>query len=442
MPIFLKKSTIYLGLLVFCIVFLVYISSPIMTSSDSRWSIHTSMSILKEGNTDLNEYKQIIEDNSYYAIEEIDGRYYMKFPVGVSLLAVPFVAVADVIFDPLMASVPVLKNEFKEKSTEHGRHVDKLQLIHLYPVVELVIASFFCALAAVIIFLTARVRLSPLSALVVVFIFAFCTSSWSTSSRALWQHGPSMLMLSIALYLLLLENKVNGIIKYVGVPLALAFIIRPTNAIPVFFISTYVFINHRGVVVKYLLIALPLALLFFAYNFSIYNAPFSNYFQPSRVFYASRFIEALLGNIVSPARGVLVYTPVLALSAFGFIRCLSDLKTSSIELFIAIIIVCHWLLISSFPHWWAGHSYGARFFADIIPFFMYFVILFFEDIKVFPPLKKRLVLVVIVPLVVFSFYIHCKGAYSQAVYQWNFIPTNIDADPARLWDWHDLQFAR
>lgn len=39
--------------------------------------------------------------------------------------------------------------------------------------------------------------------LLTVFIFAFCTSAWSTGSRALWQHGPSMLMLSAALYLIL-----------------------------------------------------------------------------------------------------------------------------------------------------------------------------------------------------------------------------------------------
>ena len=57
----------------------------VITSYDSRWSIPTARSLLREGNTDLNEYAALLEANRFYAIE-IDRRP--------SLLAVPHRRVA------------------------------------------------------------------------------------------------------------------------------------------------------------------------------------------------------------------------------------------------------------------------------------------------------------------------------------------------------------
>ena len=430
--------------IIFLVVFSVYIFSPKITPYDSRWSIHTSLSILHEGNADLDEYKEAIIDNKYYAIETIDGHYYTVFPIGVSLLALPFVAIAEIIFEPLMESFPALEILFKERLAEYGVQVDDLRFIQIYPAVELVTASFFCALATVFIFLIAQLRLSTLYSLMSVFIFAFCTSSWSTSSRALWQHGPSMLMLSIAIYLLLIDKERNILIHYVAIPLAMAFIIRRTNSVPILFISIYILIFRRKHFLKYLLVSLPFIVFFFYYNFSVYGTFSSNYFQneSGRFLMSNSFLEAIVGNIVSPSRGLFIFSPILALSLFGFLRLLFYRKINSLEIFFALIIISHWLLISCFFPWWAGHSYGPRTFSDMVPFFMYFLCLFFEPVISLPALKKMAAFAIITPLVVFSFYVNYKGAFSRAVYEWNVTPTNISVDPDRLWDWHDAQFLR
>ena len=306
------------------------------------------------------------------------------------------------------------------------------------------IASIFCALTSVVIFLTARLRLPTSYAFIIVFIFAFCTSSWSTSSRALWQHGPSMLMLSYAVYFLLREKKNKSSLYHIAIPLALALIIRPTNAIPIFFISLYIFINHRHEFLKYLLVATPFAIIYFAYNLSIYGDIFPSYTQLNSVFYSNNFMEALAGNIFSPSRGLFIYSPILMLSILGFIRFFPSKNNlfSSLEFLLLIIIFCHWIIISSFPHWWAGHSYGPRFFADMIPLFMYPIILVFEEINSLKAKKRAVILMAIAPLVIFSFYVNYKGAYIHAVYEWNSIPNNIDSDPSRLWDWTDSQIFR
>ena len=54
-------------------------------------------------------------------------------------------------------------------------------------------------LVAIVIFLIARQELAALPAMLVALAFAFGTSAWSTASRSLWQHGPSMLLLGLAL---------------------------------------------------------------------------------------------------------------------------------------------------------------------------------------------------------------------------------------------------
>lgn len=428
--------------IIFLVVFSVYILSPKITPYDSRWSIHTSMSILHEGNTDLNEYKEAIIDNKYYAIEEINGHLYNIFPIGVSLLALPFVAIAELIFEPLMESFPTLEILFIKKLAEHGVKVDNLNFIQISPAVELVTASFFCALATVFIFLIAQLRLSNLYSLIIAFIYAFCTSSWSTSSRALWQHGPSMLMLSITIYLLLIDREKRIPIHYIAIPLAISFIIRPTNSITIIFISIYIIIFRRKNFLKYIFVSLPFIVFFFYYNYSVYGSFISNYYQSDRLFIAQSFLEAIIGNIFSPSRGLFIFSSILLLSIIGFFRCVFYSKINALELFFVFIIICHWLLISCFFPWWAGHSYGPRFFSDMVPFFMYFLCLFFEPVIPLPSLKKIVVFAIIAPLFIFSFYINYKGAFSNSVYEWNVNPTNINSDPGRLWEWDDLQFLR
>lgn len=90
----------------FCGVFSVYLASPIATPADSRWTIHTALSLIHERNADLNEYSGELEAQRWYAIECLlssgqrvfpvthrdqcpNGRFYHFYPVAVPLLAAP-----------------------------------------------------------------------------------------------------------------------------------------------------------------------------------------------------------------------------------------------------------------------------------------------------------------------------------------------------------------
>jgi hypothetical protein len=47
-----------------------------------------------------------------------------------------------------------------------------------------------------------------------------------------------------------------------------------------------------------------------------------------------------------------------------------------------------------------------------------------------------------VVLAAVSIAIHARAAFSWDVFEWNATPISIDDEPARAWDWKDLQVLR
>jgi len=412
--------------LVFLSTFLAYVFSSVQTPFDSRWSLHTSMSIIKEGNTDLNEYDTILSRYGYYAIENVSGRSYTIFPIGVSVLSVPFVFFFDI-------THPI----FFQGSFDSYLHEN------IPGIYEKIIASFFVSICVVVIYMISRIYLKNRASLLLSFIFAFRTSAWSTASGALWQHGPSMLMLAIALYLLLKAKEKPYLAQYASIPLALSYIIRPTNSISIMLFSLYVLIEYRRYFVKYLLWSLVFSIPFIIYNLMVYSSFLPAYYLPMRLGVStSQFFQALFGNLISPARGLFVFTPVIAFSIIGIIILKKYKRISKIDYFLIAILLIHLLTLAQFPHWWAGHSYGPRFFTDMLPYFIYFMIPFVWYLSNTKSFLRNVLLSIFVITICISFFIHFRGANHWDVYIWNAEPINVDQDPSRLWMWNDLQFLR
>lgn len=100
----------------------------------------------------------------------------------------------------------------------------------------------------------------------------------------------------------------------------------------------------------------------------------------------------------------------------------------------------HLMMLSTFRHWWAGHSYGARFFTDMIPFFM---MLWIAQLKREPFAFKNVNSKLLFALaVLWGLLIHANGAWNHGADQWNGTPVSVDHDPKRIWDWQDPQFLR
>jgi hypothetical protein len=411
--------------IVFIAVFLGHSTNKTVIHSDSMWVLPATVSIVQQGNIDLDEYKQMIEENNYFGVDKVNGHFYNSYPIGTSLVALPLIFVAKLVC-----------NIFA---------IDLFRLI-LYKSPmrsECYIASIIVALTACILYLVGRnAGSSKWQSLLVAFIFSFCTSAWSTATRSLWQHGPSMLMLSVSLYLII-KAKVNPkLIQFVGFPLAFSYLIRPTNSIAVALLSLYVIMYYRRFILGYLISACIVLIPFVIFNVVIYHSVLSPYYFPSKLGSNPHFIEALLGNLVSPARGLFIFSPILIMSLWGIYIKHRKHIFEKLDYYLLGIMVLHWITISSFLNWWGGHSYGPRFFTDILPFFAYYLFPVFAEIPRLEPKRRALAYSISFVIAMFSFWVQARAANCLEVHWWNMKPTNIDKDPKRLWDWKDIQFLR
>lgn len=426
----------FLVVLIFLSIFIAYFYWGYTPVTDSRWSIPTAMSIIKEGNTDLDEYEHLLEINDYYMIERHDGHYYNYYPVGTSLLSLPIVFIVNATSDQLLTfqlpgtSVSIELNNAIGQAVPMG--------------IELFVASIFISLTSVLIFLIGRKSLDKKYSLLLVFIFAFCTAAWSTGSRSLLQHGPSMLLLTIALYLLLQAKDRPRLAQFASLPLAYSYIIRPTNILPALLLTVYVVIQYREYLLRFILWALVVVVPFITFNLYVFGSLLPTYYKAgSHDFGPENILVALSGNLISPARGLFIWTPIFLISIYGIYLKVKRKSFERLDYFLVAIIFLHWFTISLLPKvWWSGHSVGNRFYSDMAPLFVYYLIPLFIFIPTLKGWYKYSLMSVIGILIIFSFFIQYQGATNEDVFKWNSKPTNVDSNPARLWDWGDIQFFR
>ncbi len=420
--------------------------SRVATSFDSRWTVYTAMSLWTHGDLNLDEYGSAIRANSYYALQCVDsegrislpaagncrGHWYHVYPMGGPILESPLIAGA---VGALRALGPVL-------GRIHGTGVIGGFLRGDYDaghsLLEMEIASAMVAAAAVLLYWTARRYLAPGRAVWLAALFGVASPAYSIAGRALWQHTPSLLLLTLILYLLTRAEDKPPLAAWAGIPVALSFTVRPTDALFVVVFTAYVAVRHRAHLFRYLMAAAPVALLFVVLDYRIYHSLLSPYYgTPFRSLDQWRVsATALAGNLVSPSRGLLVFTPVFAFSIGSMLR--RNWK-APLAPWLAALALLQWIVIScSDVYWWGGHSYGQRYFTDVVPVFTLFLIPYLEKWPLLPrPLRTAFV-----ALALAGFAIHLRGGWSAAVYDWNVSPVNVDHAPQRVWDWSDPQFAR
>jgi hypothetical protein len=159
------KQVLVTSVAVFLFVFVTHVLSPNATPFDSRWTIHTAYSLVRNGDLDLNEFSSALRDNDYYAIECVDteyrrtfpinpaapcpnGRFLNFYPLAVPMMAAPVVFVLDTALDALQ---PWLSPLADSMATATRRAFLKGDLVGASMLTELIAASSIIALASVVI---------------------------------------------------------------------------------------------------------------------------------------------------------------------------------------------------------------------------------------------------------------------------------------------------
>jgi hypothetical protein len=423
--------------------------SPITTSADSRWNVFVAMSLWMQGDTNLDEYSEAIRREKFYAVECVDagghvttgsvdrcnGHFYNSFPIGSVVVTSPLVLA---IYGAFWLAGRVLPGVVTPSEQVNALLRGNFDTAHAS--IEKLAASILVGAAAVLMFYIARRFVSVRRAAVLAAIFGFATSAYSTGGRALWQHTPSMVLLCVIIALLMEAETRPWLAGWVGILVALSYTVRPTDSLFVIVFTTYVAVRHRTYLVRYLLGAGVIAACFLTYNLSIYHGIFSPYYRYTLDgFYPANWglwAKAFVGDLVSPGRGLLVYTPVFVFSIWSM--C-AGMWRGVLSQWLAVLVGLHALAVSSYiVNWWGGDCYGPRFFTDVTPILVLFLIPFLAKWEQLTGVVR----VAFVGCALIGLAVHVRAGWSFDVWQWNSTPAEINDHPERNWDWRDVPFLR
>lgn len=411
----INKIIFHACLFVLFLVFLFYFACKIgcFGSGDTYSNVPVSLSILSEGNLDLDEFQEAIPVCWKYAEIQVGSHWYLNFPIGEPILITPIVFIFRFFL---------------------GLDLLRLEVFSAFFIYSLLSFLFFI----LVFILTSRLSFSYLLS----FIFACCTTNATTISTGLWTHGGLELMLIVALLLILIGEKRN--ISYFlvvsSIPLALAYIVRPTASIFIIFLSLYVFMQHRNIFIPFSLLMISIFACFILISIINYNSLLPPYYLASRLS-LKKFWEALIGQSFSPNRGFFIWQPVFLFSVYGLIYYFKN--GPMLIKFLNSSVCCFFIILATFPHWWGGCCYGPRLFTDITPIM---VILLIPCLKKFlnfkDTLKGKIFIVLFLLSLLLSALVQFRGLTNWNVHLWNATPISVDKAPQRIWNWHDIQFLR
>jgi hypothetical protein len=399
-----------------------------ITSGDSLPARLIPFSILLDGTLTLDRFfvgrvdpvkfasASLDERNQYFYLASRHGRLYSKYPVALPILITP-------VYAPLVL--------FRRDWSDSELHVASA-------VMEKITASLIAALSVAAMFTLLSALTDRRIALALTFAFAFGTTTWTTSSQALWQHGAGVLFMLLSLCVLVNRTYPPAV---VGIFAALAVAIRPSNIffwIALLVVDTWV---HRSIR-RAALIALPGIIvggMVAAYNVAVFGNLRGGYGLVTAPFSGAQ-INGLAGILFSPSRGLLIYSPFLIAGFIGLWITLrnSAIRRSPVYAIAALFVVCDVLLIASWKSWWGGWSYGPRIVTEATAML---VVLSAPAAETFRTHRSARVSFVV--LTAYSVAVQALGAVAyRPIGGWNSYPISVDKRPDRLWDWRDSQILR
>jgi hypothetical protein len=337
-----------------------------------------------------------------YFLRFINGHWVSDYPVGAPLLALPFYVVSA-----LGGADPT------------GRLLLDLE--------KLAAASLTAGSAALLLAALRRIA-DRGAALGVALLYAFATSNLSVSSQALWQHGPSQLLLVAALYALVRGRTEPAWAACPGLPLAAAVVVRPINLLMVLPIAGYAWQTHREARWPLLVGAIPPVLFQWWYNATYFGDPMRTQFPVLGVWQAP-FWDGLTGILFSPGRGLFVYS-AWVLFAFVGLGLAWQRGGEPLARWLGAGVVATLLLYANYRDWWGGWSYGPRLLADLSPALAFLLLPMLQRLW-----THRTVRVALVVLALWSVTAHAVGLMHRAPY-WH---AAVDGKRMveHLWRWTD-----
>lgn len=428
-----KRRYIALGL--FFIAFIIYnLNFRPIASGDTLPAALLPFTLLEYHSLYFDSFSSFINSmDTPYMFSTERGHYFSNYPIITPILITPLYIIPYVILKIIGCPIDPSNPLFWVSAQ----------------IMEGIAASIIASLSVVLIYLILVRITDTKTALITSFIFAFATNTWTIGSQALWQHGMVELLLCSMIFIVILNEEQRSDIHFaiLGLLTALFVFNRPSDSLLLLPVIAYTITasNRRerlGYLSSAVICSIPVA-WYNIYHFGNFLGGYGNIL--SWFGFDSSLIISLLGLLISPSRGLLMYTPIILLSLFGYyeLRKLSDTRIRQFLYLAGISVLLEILVYSSFDVWWAGWSYGPRFLTGSLPVLAILMGIYLHYyLNREADQKKILQAGVILVLVAFSVFVQITGAFYYPNGNWDGIPVSVDEDPQRLWDLNDTQIMR
>lgn len=387
---------------------------------DGLPAVPIAVSLSHHGDLTLDEYRDVPGFAEHYSMSDHDGHLVGFFPWAVALPAVPVVLAFD------------------------GAHVVGVgpgsdgavrAMARWFAVMQNLTAAWTSALAVGGMFVLVRRRRPDTGlrfALGATAIVALGTSLWSTAAASLWQHGPSIAAVTWGLVSL-----VDHRFARAGALFMLAVAFRPTNGLMLLAALAVVLITERPAWWRYVAGSVAVAVPWCVVTLATYGTVLQPYGDVNRLGLHDEFGDALAANLVSPGRGLFVFTPIAVLAVLGAVKVVRTRSRDAL-LWVAVVVVpVHWVLVSLYHHWWGGNSYGPRLFTDVVPLLLILAITLGGEAVFTRAWVRTAAGAGVVALAAVSIVVHAEGALVLSSGCWSSHPVAIDSDSSRVWSVSD-----
>jgi len=415
-----RRGSLKTALVLFVALFGVYLSNlRLLSSGDNVPTRLLPFSIVREGNLDLDEFDWLRRPGTKklpYYVHTRNGHVYSGTTIATPLLIAPLYIVAD----------GILRTQ--------GIDFNDVRARLMIVVMERVSAGLLVAISASLLYLLLARLVTAGWAVGLTLTYALGTSTWAVSSQGLWPHTFNELALVTLSFILFLPAPSRAAIALAGITAALAVVNRP-QLLPFALLATlFVWRHQRRHFLAFIAVPVVAGACLTAYNLSIFRGLAGGYYGFNH--FSTPLWTGVTGLLLSPNRGLLVFTPIAIFAFYGVIRVWRHNGVHPWFRYLTAGLAVHIVLYAKFDGWWGGYTYGPRYMTDVIP-----VLCLLLVPGLVPLCRGRAAVILASLLIAYGVAVQAVGVYWDDG-RWNRFPVSIDVRPERAWDWSDWQVLR
>jgi hypothetical protein len=312
---------------------------------------------------------------------------------------------------------------------------------------QIILAALSATLIFVLLYLIGTYLISRSASLFITFIAVMGSSLASTLGSALWTLNFSTLFIVLILLLLVRDTAGKPLNPYIlGLLLFLCYFSRASTVVFILPVLAYLFWQRRFLFWPAALTAMALLLLYLGWSRLEYGQWLPDYYSLTRLqVERAPLLVGILGNLLSPSRGIFVFSPFFLLILAGIPILWNNLARQPLFWLCVVWFVLQLVIVSRAASWWGGNSFGPRLLTDALPGLVLLLFLLWQEVlQQFSTAQQNVTFALFLFLGLVAIAIHINGLYRPAILRWDLniipTPTHISNPMGDYFDWRYTQF--